>query len=91
MTRDYQPIDPARIKTYSVKERRHKSHIDSDTSLPQAGASAARLIASFPDYLGASSLANSYLEIFKGFRFALKEVKNTIKTGYFEYLFDGFV
>ncbi len=55
MTRDYQPIDPARIKTYSVKERRHKSHIDSDTSLPQAGASAARLIASFPDYLGASA------------------------------------
>ena len=55
MTRPYNPIDPARIKTYSVQRRAHRASVASVASLPAAGASAADLIDSLPDYLGAKA------------------------------------
>jgi len=55
MTRDYKPIDPTRIRTYSARRRPHKASITSLAGLPQAGASAAELLASMPDYLGATA------------------------------------
>jgi len=55
MTRAYTPVDPKRIKTYSTQRRRHKACISSMASLPPTGASAAELLGSFPDYLGASA------------------------------------
>lgn len=51
----YQPIDPKRITTYSVKERRHKASAQRGATLPPPGASAAELLDSLPDYLGASA------------------------------------
>lgn len=56
MTREYRPIDPRKIKTYSVKHRRHKSAGERLAGLPGAGASACELIHSLPGYLGATSL-----------------------------------
>jgi hypothetical protein len=56
MTRSYRPIDPRRIRTYSVKKRHHKAAVKGMASLPQVGASAAELIASLPDFLGAKAL-----------------------------------
>lgn len=55
MTRPYKPIDPDRIKTYSVHKRQHKAFVASATLLPDPGASATELIDSWPDYLGAKS------------------------------------
>lgn len=55
MTRPYKPIDPDRIKTYSISKRQHKASVASATSLPAPGASAAELVDSLPDYLGAKS------------------------------------
>lgn len=56
MTREYQPIDPSRIKTYSIERRKHRASIDAAAALPEAGASARELLESLPDYLGASAL-----------------------------------
>lgn len=53
MTRPYKPIDPRRIKTYDIKRRRHKASATKMASLPEPGASAAGLLDSMPDYLGA--------------------------------------
>jgi len=53
MTKPYKPIDPDRIKTYSVRKRKHKAKITSAASLPDAGASANELLQSMPDYFGA--------------------------------------
>ncbi|UCE60130.1 MAG: hypothetical protein JSU63_22135 [Phycisphaerales bacterium] len=53
MTRDYEPIDPTRIKTYSLRRRRHKSSVSQVSTLPGPGATAGELLASFPGYLGA--------------------------------------
>ena len=55
MTRPYKPIDPARIKTHSIQSRRHKASVSAVASLPEAGASAADLLASLPDFLGAAA------------------------------------
>lgn len=55
MTRPYQPIDAARIKTYSVGRRRHKVSVTDTAPLPQPGASAAQLLDSWPDHLGATA------------------------------------
>jgi len=55
MTKEYQPIDPGRIKTYHIDRRRHKATVHAAAALPQAGASAGALLDSLPDYLGASS------------------------------------
>ena len=55
MTRPYKPIDLTRITTYSIKNRRHKASIADLASLPPAGATAADLLAAFPDTLGAAA------------------------------------
>ena len=55
MTRPYKPIDLTRVKTYSATRRRHKASVKRAASLPQPGASAAELLASWPDHLGAAS------------------------------------
>lgn len=56
MTREYQPIDPTRIKTYNIERRKHKASLDAAAALPEVGASARALLDSLPDYLGASAL-----------------------------------
>jgi len=56
MTRAYQPIDPSRIKTYSIGRRQHKASLDAAAELPEAWASARDLLDSLPHYLGASAL-----------------------------------
>ncbi len=55
MTRSYKPIDLSRIKTYSARRREHKASVKRVATLPEPGASASALLASFPDYLGAAS------------------------------------
>ncbi len=56
MTRPYQPIDPSRIKTYSIDRRNHKAMVVNDAALTNVGASASELLDSFPPYLGANAL-----------------------------------
>lgn len=53
MSRQYQPIDPARLKTYSIRDRQHKAEVSSFARLTRPGATAAELIDSLPHYLGA--------------------------------------
>jgi hypothetical protein len=55
MRRPYKPVDAARIKKYSVRDRSHKASVREVASLPEAGASAVELLASWPDQLGAVS------------------------------------
>ena len=55
MTKRFQPIDPKRITTYSVKERRHKASAQRGAAMPAPGASAAELLDSLPNYLGAAA------------------------------------
>lgn len=55
-TGKYQPVDPSRIRTYSVAERAHKMDMAAMAGLPGPGASAAELLASMPDLLGAAEL-----------------------------------
>lgn len=52
----YQPVDLKRIRTYSVAQRAHKVHLPQVAGLPERGASAAELIDSLPDFLGAREL-----------------------------------
>ena len=54
MTRPYRAIDLSGIHTYSIAGRRHKASVSAVAPLPQEGASAAELLASLPDYLGAA-------------------------------------
>jgi len=49
----YQPIDLSKVRTYSIKERPHKIGVSELAALPPAGASAAELIRSMPEHLGA--------------------------------------
>jgi hypothetical protein len=49
----YEPIDLSRIRTYSVRARAHKVHLPQVARLPDAGATAAELLAALPDFLGA--------------------------------------
>lgn len=56
MARPYQPIDPQQIKTISIRDRSHKASVRRSAGLPAAGASAADLLSSMPDYLGARAL-----------------------------------
>lgn len=58
MTRSYKPIDLGKLKTYSIRQRRHKASVHAEASLPAPGASAAELLASFPGFLGADSFKN---------------------------------
>lgn len=68
MTRKYEPIDPGRIKTYHIGQRRHKATVDAAAALPQAGASAGELIDSLPDFLGASSFREVVRSIVAAYR-----------------------
>ena len=56
MTKRYQPIDPARIKTISTRDRAHRASVGDVAGLPDAGASAADLLASMPNCLGVKAL-----------------------------------
>ncbi|HNQ21578.1 MAG TPA: hypothetical protein PKK06_00625 [Phycisphaerae bacterium] len=56
MTNAYEPIDPRRIRTYSIRQRQHKAALRQAARLPEPGASAAELIDSLPDVLGAAAL-----------------------------------
>jgi len=55
MGRSYQPVDPSRISTYSIGQRKHKAAVVALGPLPEAGASAEQLLDSMPDYLGAKA------------------------------------
>jgi hypothetical protein len=48
----YQPIDWSRIRTYSIRQRSHKVTTVDVAKLPEPGASAADLLAAWPDVLG---------------------------------------
>ena len=52
MSRRYEPIDLALVKTYSIGDRAHKASSLHVAPLPDAGASLAALLQSLPDYLG---------------------------------------
>lgn len=56
MAERYDPVDLRRLKVCSVRDRSHKAVASRAASLPSPGASAAELIASFPNYLGAAAL-----------------------------------
>ena len=55
MPREYKPIDLRGLRTYGVGERHHKSSLAEFALLPEPGASAAELLNSFPQHLGASA------------------------------------
>ena len=52
----YQPIDPSKLRTYSVAKRAHKMSANQLATLPPPGAAAAELLASMPNLLGAAHL-----------------------------------
>src|SRR5262245_46166238 len=57
MTRPaYEPVDPEKLRTYSIRQRAHKVSVDRFAGLPPAGASLRAWLASLPDYLAVSSL-----------------------------------
>jgi hypothetical protein len=55
MSKRYQPVDLARLRTRSVRERSHKESVSRMAQLPAIGASASELIDSLPDTLAARS------------------------------------
>ncbi|HRX85028.1 MAG TPA: hypothetical protein P5572_08420 [Phycisphaerae bacterium] len=54
--KSYSPADLKKIRTYSVSARAHKVHLPQVARLPEAGASAADLLAAMPDFLGVREL-----------------------------------
>ncbi len=71
MTRKYKPVDSAKIKTYSVQQRAHKSATSAAAKLTDAGATAADLLDSMPGFLGANafrSVVSAITEAFQGDR-----------------------
>ena len=68
MTRSYEPIDLTQIKTYSARRRPHKSSVNTMASLPAPGASAAQLMASWPDHLGAAAFRRVVVAIVEAVR-----------------------
>ncbi len=69
MTRPYNPIDLARIEKYSARHRQHKSSVKDVADLPEAGASSDRLLASFPNCLGALSFRTVVGAVVQAVRF----------------------
>ena len=53
MKPDYQPVDPAKLKTYPIRRRAHKTETAAFAKLPPPGADAAALLDSLPRFLGA--------------------------------------
>ena len=68
MTRPYRAIDLSDLNTYSIAGRRHKAWVDTVGRLPREGASASHLLASFPDYLGATEFRNVVTAIVQAVR-----------------------
>jgi hypothetical protein len=56
MARNYQPIDLSRVRTISIAGRSHKVDSTSFAGLPDRGATAAELLTSLPNFLGAREL-----------------------------------
>ncbi len=52
----YQPIDVRGLKTFPTCQRSHKVDVAALAKLPEASASAAEFLESFPDFLGAAQL-----------------------------------
>jgi len=52
----YEPVDCSQLRTFSVARRSHKVSQDQLAGLPLRGASAAELLASLPEVLGAAEL-----------------------------------
>jgi len=53
MKRKYEPIDPTKLKTYSIRDRAHKAETGAFAKLPPPGAAAGALLDSLPGFLGA--------------------------------------
>lgn len=53
---EYQPIDLSKLKTYPMQRRRHKVDLSAQAKVPDPNASAAELLQSLPDFLGAQQL-----------------------------------
>ncbi len=54
MKPEYQPVDPAALKTYSIRDREHKAETDSFARLTEPGCTAAEFIESLPNFLAAN-------------------------------------
>lgn len=55
---NFTPVDLNRLNTYSISKRAHKVDLDHAGKLTEVGASAASLIDSLPNYLGAQAFRN---------------------------------
>ena len=55
MQRRYHPVDLHALRTNPVVHRHHKENVSRMAQLPEPGASAAELLASFPGTLGAQA------------------------------------
>lgn len=56
MAKSYKPIDPSKLRTYSARERAHRSEVERFARLTEPGASARELLDSMPAFLGVESL-----------------------------------
>lgn len=56
MKRSYQPVDLAKLKTYSIRERAHKFDIEAMAGLPDKGSSFREWFDGLPPYLGVTAL-----------------------------------
>ena len=52
----YPPVDASKLKTFPMEKRQHKVDFSAQAKLPAADATAADLLASLPDFLGAQQL-----------------------------------
>jgi hypothetical protein len=52
----YEPVDTARLKTYSIRDRVHKVNVESFAKLPEAGVGMRAWLESLPDYLAVTKL-----------------------------------
>lgn len=52
----YQPIDPGKLRTFSIGDRRHKVALEAFARLPDKGASASELLRAMPDFLAVRNL-----------------------------------
>lgn len=56
MAKEYKPVDLSKLRTYSIRERRHKFDAAADAGLPPPGASFRDWFEALPPYLGANEL-----------------------------------
>ncbi len=55
MVRPYRPVDLSPLRTIAIQDRHHLSNLERVAHLPEPGSSAAELLDSFPEYLGANA------------------------------------